>query len=134
MASKIDRDKKYDALLNKSIRQHEAWNEHFDREKAMLLEFPVIKQEVRDLAERFDQHLVSEKEERERDRADRDRRQGELDSKLDALLDIKSKAVFLWRVAKIVGTITIGILTFIKLIMPFLRPLIESWIRHLGGK
>lgn len=109
------------------------WRKRQNAEAKMLREFPAVKVAVDDLGRRFDQHLEDEKAEREKDRADRDKRQADLDAKLDAILDIKSKAVFLWRVAKIVGGITIGILTFLKLIMPFLRPAMESWIRHLKG-
>jgi hypothetical protein len=124
-------------LLDKSIKQHEAWTEQFDRERKMLDEFPILQTEVKGIASwcknHQEEHIAAQKE-TVRYRQEREDRDKATDAKLDAILDIKSKAVFLWNVAKVIGSITIAILGFLKIILPFLKPVIEAWIKHIAGK
>ncbi len=134
---KADRDKRYGELLDQSIKQHKAWVEQFEREKELLAQFPIVKAEVASIKTWCEEHDAAHREERaknEKYRLERERRDLATDAKLDAILDIKSKAVFLWRVAKLIAGIAVFVLGVLKIILPFLRPVVESWIKHIAGK
>jgi len=117
--SRADRNERWDRLLDKSTRQHDAWVKQFEKEKELLAEFPIVKAEVASIKTWCEEHDAAHRQ----DMAERKVRQDQLDEKLgkimtfqEQILDIKRSWQIMLSFGKWVGIAAGAVYSVLRLV------------------